>query len=76
MIYGNLGNEFTKAGYAWDSDAQRDFSDSLGGRVARNFATARKEIEAAGRKIYDCTPDGRLTKSGALEYMPLEEALA
>lgn len=39
------------------------------------FARARRDIEAAGGRIYDCTPNGLMVKEGVLPYVPLKEAL-
>ena len=35
----------------------------------------RPQIEAAGRSVVDCTPEGRLTQEGVLDYLPLKDAL-
>jgi hypothetical protein len=36
----------------------------------------RRDIEHAGRQIYDCSSGGRLNEEGILEYRALEEVLA
>ena len=70
-----VGNEFSKAGYAWEPAAQRNFEERNGVRVEKSSALMKIQIERAGRKIIDCTPGGRLNEKGMLPFRPLSEVL-
>ena len=70
-----VGNEFSKAGYAWEPAAQRNFEERNGVRVEKSSALMKIQIERAGRKIIDCTPGGRLNEKGILPFRPLSEVL-
>lgn len=70
-----LGNEFTTTGYAWDAQAERKFDEGLGRRIENVARLIRIHMERAGRKLFDCTPGGRLGSKGILEFRPLEEVL-
>ncbi len=87
-----LGIEQSDHGYVYNPEVSLGHSGrgfNYGQRyllaVQRCFARARLDIEAAGAKVYDCTPGGWLNNTGqakrgvghkaVLEYKPLEEVL-
>lgn len=72
-----LGCELTIKGECYDTDYERRVRGESWSRKAQGaFTVARREIERAGRTIVDCTPGGRLSENGILDYVPLEEVLA
>jgi len=40
-----------------------------------SYVRARQDIEVAGSRIYDCTPNGRLNREGILPYAELADVL-
>lgn len=70
-----LGNELTMDGYVFDGSAHRGGFGEYYDSVIPGYAQAREDLEAAGRKLVDCTPDGRLSQEGVLDYVPLKEVL-
>jgi len=89
-----LGIEQTLKGYAHAPETTnnmrglpRNTNPRYQMAVQRSFERAKADIEAAGGKIFDCTPGGLLNETGEgnqwrgirrytiLEYVPLEEVL-
>ena len=70
-----LGVDTTQEGQAWDSVNGRTTYPRSILTILESADRARHQIEAAGRKIIDCTPGGRLNQEGVLPYMDLEEVL-
>lgn len=70
-----IGNEFTPTGSPWDVNAKRQFDESLWREVRVGFRYAEGAIKGAGGILRDCTPNGRLTSEGLLEYLDLETVL-
>jgi hypothetical protein len=71
-----LGNDLTQMGQAWD----RNKGTTKFPRNIRSIMECgdrvNRDVWRNGRKMYDCTPGGRLNVEGAVEYVPLEEVLA
>lgn len=74
LIY--LGVDTTQTGQAWDVETGRTAQVRSILSILECADRARCQIEAAGRRIIDCTPGGRLNQEGVLPYVPLEEVLA
>lgn len=70
-----LGIDTTQVGQAWDVERGRTAQERSIYSILECFERAAHQIKKAGRKIYDCTPGGRVNKEGVLEYIPLEEVL-
>jgi len=70
-----LGVDTTQEGQAWDKERGRTAQVRSILTILECFDRAKCEIEKAGRKIFDCTPHGRINQEGILEYVPLEEVL-
>ena len=62
LTEGGRGRELTEK--EWVQTEQRTFDA---------YARARKDIEAAGREMFDCTPGGRLSADGILEYRDIKD---
>ena len=70
-----LGNDLSQTGQAWDKETGTT-------KFPRNVRSTvecadrmNRDIWRNGRKMYDCTPGGRLSVEGAVEYIDLEEVL-
>jgi hypothetical protein len=70
-----LGIDTTQEGQAWDPVDGRTLYARNIRSICESFDRARIDIQRAGRKVYDCTPGGRINQEGILEYVPLEDAL-
>lgn len=70
-----LGNELTMDGYVFNGSARRDGFGEYYDKCLPAYARARADLEAAGKKIVDCTPGGRLSLEGVLDFQPLQEVL-
>lgn len=70
-----LGIDTNDAGYVFNVDHRRDVHPLTIKGILESFARAREDIEAAGLKVYDCTPGGLVSAECALEYRPLEDVL-
>lgn len=70
-----LGIDTTQDGQAWDPVAGRTLYARNIRSICESFDRARMGIERAGRKVYDCTPGGRINQEGLLEYRDLREVL-
>jgi hypothetical protein len=71
-----LGIDTTQEGQAWDPIAGRTLYERNIRSICESFERARMDIERAGRKVYDATPNGRINQEGILEYRDLAEILA
>ena len=70
-----LGVDTTQEGQAWDEKNGRTTYPRSILSILECFDRAKCQIEKAGRKIYDCTPGGRINQEGVLEYRALEDVL-
>lgn len=70
-----LGIDTTQVGQAWDVEQGRTAKPRNIRSILECFDRARRDIQRAGRKVYDCTPGGRINQEGALEYRDLWEVL-
>lgn len=70
-----LGVDTTQEGQAWDVQRGRTTYKRSILTILECADRMRCEIERAGRKVYDCTPGGRLNEEGVLPYVPLQEVL-
>jgi hypothetical protein len=71
-----LGIDTTQEGQAWDAVQGRTLYERNIRSICESFDRARMEVERAGRKMFDCTPGGRINQEGILEYRDLGEALS
>ena len=71
-----LGVDTTQLGQAWDVEKGRTKNPRNVISTLECVERLRRDIERHGRRIYDCTPGGRINQEKALEYVALEEALA
>jgi hypothetical protein len=70
-----LGIDTTQMGQAWDAEQGRTTYPRNIRSILECFDRARTDIEQAGRKVYDCTPEGRINQEGVLEYVELGDVL-
>jgi len=70
-----LGIDTTQTGQAWDPVHGRTLYERNIRSILENFDRARMDVHKAGKKIFDCTPGGRINNEGILEYRDLEEVL-
>ena len=70
-----LGIDTTQTGQAWDAIQGRTANPRNIRSILECFDRANRDVRRAGRKIFDCTPGGRINQEGALEYVPLEDVL-
>ena len=70
-----LGNDLTQMGQAWD----REQGTTKFPRNIRSIMECadriNRDIWRRGRKVYDCTPYGRMNEEGVMKYISLEEVL-
>jgi hypothetical protein len=71
-----LGIDTTQTGQAWDAIAGRTAETRNIRSICECFERARRDIERAGAKVYDCTPGGLINREGILPYRDLEEVLS
>jgi hypothetical protein len=70
-----LGIDTTQEGQAWDPVDGRTLYARNIRSICESFDRARIDLERAGRKVYDCTPGGRINNEGIMEYRDLAEVL-
>ena len=70
-----VGIDTTQQGQAWDPEHGRTREPRAIRSILECADRARIQIEKSGRKIYDCTPGGRLNEAGVLPYRDLAEVL-
>ena len=70
-----LGLDTTNQGQAWDVEYGRTKQPRNIRSIMECVERVRRDIERAGRQIYDCSSGGRLNEEGILEYRKLEEVL-
>lgn len=70
-----LGIDTTQEGQAWDQTNGRTQQPRAVVAILECADRAYHQIIKAGRKIYDCTPGGRINLEGVLPFMPLEDVL-
>lgn len=73
LIY--LGVDTTQQGQAWNVEHGRTMQPRAVHSILECAERARIQMERAGRRIYDCTPGGRINAEGVWEYRELEEVL-
>lgn len=71
-----LGIDTTDVGQVWDENLTRELAPRQIRSILDCFERAGREVKRHGRKMYDCTPGGRVNHEGLLEYRDLEEVLA
>ena len=71
-----LGVDTTQKGQAWDAVQGRTARERNILAILECFDRARAQIQKAGRKVFDCTPGGRLNREGVLPYAELSDILA
>ena len=71
-----LGIDTTQVGQAWDREKGTTKEPRSILSTLECFDRARMTLQAAGRKVYDCTPGGRVNQEGVLEYRDLKEVLS
>jgi hypothetical protein len=71
-----MGIDTTQTGQAWDAIAGRTAEPRNIRSILECFERARRDIERAGAKIYDCTPGGLINREGALPYVELGDVIA
>lgn len=70
-----LGCDTTQGGQAWDvQGGTTRFPRSIIS-ILESADRIRCEVERHGRRIYDCTPGGRMNQEGILPYRDLAEVL-
>lgn len=70
-----LGCDTSQKGQAWDVQNGTTRQPRSIVSILECFDRAKCDIQKAGRKIYDCTPGGKLNQDGVLEYVALEDVL-
>lgn len=64
-----LGNELTRSGEVYNTEEHRGSDIST---MRSDFAAAASALHGS---LFDCTPDGNLSKQGIVPYVPLMEVL-
>lgn len=70
-----LGCDTTQVGQAWDITKGRTAEVRNIRSILECYERARRDIERAGGKVYDCSHGGRLNQEGVLEYVELGDVL-
>jgi hypothetical protein len=70
-----VGIDTTQEGQAWDVTDGRTQNPRAIRSILESFDRGRMEIQRAGRKVYDCTPGGRVNREGILEFVELGDVL-
>lgn len=70
-----MGIDTTNVGQAWNPTTERATYPRNIRSICECFDRARMDIQMAGRKVYDCTPGGRINKEGILPYVELGDVL-
>ncbi len=68
-----LGNDLSPDGHVWDPEDTR--ITQHWGQITAAWQQIRDDVFNAGREIYDCSPGGRLSREGVMEYRDLESVL-
>jgi hypothetical protein len=70
-----LGIDTTQEGQAWDPILGRTLQPRQIRTILDCFERASREVKRHGRKMYDCTPGGRINQEGILEYVELGDVI-
>lgn len=70
-----LGIDTTQDGQAWDVEDGRTLVPRSIRSICESFDRFRIYVQRHGRKVWDCTPGGRINEEGILPYRDLEEIL-
>ena len=70
-----LGNDLTQMGQAWDREQGTTKFPRNIRSIMECAERLNRDIWRNGRRCFDCTPGGRMSREGAMDYKPLEEVL-
>lgn len=70
-----LGCDTTQTGQAWDVEHGRTKQPRSIVSILESADRLRMDVQRAGRRVFDCTPGGRLNQEGVLEYVELADVL-